>query len=53
MMTNTEAQEPLTALAEGGVAMHELFVSLIGGGFTEPQALKIVIGVIGHVGTAP
>lgn len=33
----------LTVLAQGATAMHEMFLSLIEAGFTQEQALQIVI----------
>lgn len=37
-----EPDDPITQLAEAAVATHELFVSYVGAGFTENQALYLV-----------
>lgn len=39
-------ESPLTELAAAAAQLHELFVSYVNAGFTENQALRIVIGVI-------
>jgi hypothetical protein len=38
----TEPEDPITQLAEGAVATHELFLSYVRAGFTEQQALYLV-----------
>lgn len=38
--------DPITALAAAAVGLHELFVSYMDAGFTEDQALRLVIGVL-------
>lgn len=38
--------EPLTALAEGMVALHEFMTSAIQAGFTKEQALEMVLTVL-------
>lgn len=38
--------EPMTPLTEAATGMHELFSSLIGGGFTELQAIQIIANVL-------
>lgn len=46
-MPNEEIiHDPFTSLASGLVQMHELFLNLIAGGFTENQAIKILIGLV-------
>ncbi|MFB8182610.1 hypothetical protein ACFC8N_42805 [Streptomyces sp. NPDC055966] len=39
-------QDPITALAEGATQLHELFVAHMEAGFTEAQALQIIIAII-------
>lgn len=39
-------QDPLTELAAGAVQLHELFLAQVEAGFTEPQAMQIVIAVL-------
>jgi hypothetical protein len=39
-------QDPITDLAAGAAQCHELFVSYVEAGFTEAQALQIVIGIL-------
>jgi hypothetical protein len=41
-----EPQDPLTDLAAAAAQLHELFVSYVEAGFTEDQALRLIIGVI-------
>jgi hypothetical protein len=36
----------MTALLEGVLGLHEVFVTLMRGGFTEDQALKLVANVL-------
>jgi hypothetical protein len=35
--------EPLTTFGEGVVQMHEMFLALIAGGFTEDQAIRFLV----------
>jgi len=35
-----------SALATSAIAMHEVFLGFMSAGFTEDQALKIIIGII-------
>ena len=35
--------EPLTTFGEGVVQMHEMFLALIAGGFTEDQGIKFLV----------
>lgn len=37
-----EASNPFSVLAEGAIAMHELYGSLVTAGFTEAQALTLI-----------
>lgn len=37
---------PLSTLNTGAIALHELFLSLTGAGFTEEQALDMVVRVM-------
>lgn len=39
-------QDPLTELAAGAVQLHELFLAQVEAGFTEPQAMQIIIAII-------
>jgi hypothetical protein len=39
-------QDPLTELAAGAVQLHEFFVAQVEAGFTEQQALQLVIAVL-------
>lgn len=39
-------QDPLTELAAGAIQLHELFLAQVEAGFTEPQAMQILIAVI-------
>lgn len=39
-------QDPLTELAAGAVQLHELFLAQVEAGFTEQQAMQIVIAVL-------
>jgi len=39
-------QDPLTELAAGAVQLHELFLAQVAAGFTEQQAMQIVIAVL-------
>lgn len=45
-MPDSAPESPLTELAAAAAQLHELFVSYVNAGFTENQALRIVIGVI-------
>lgn len=37
---------PLTDLAAGAAQLHELFTAYVAAGFTENQALRLVIGLL-------
>lgn len=45
-----EIQDPWLTLNDGAIALHELFVTLLGAGFTESQALSLVKEVMLHPG---
>jgi hypothetical protein len=38
----------MTTIRGEAVILHELFISLTGAGFTEDQALKIIIGMLAN-----
>ena len=38
--------DPLTELAKGAAQIHEMFTAYVGAGFTRPEALQIIIGVL-------
>jgi hypothetical protein len=38
--------DPITVLMAGAVQMHELYLAFMKAGFTEDQALRLVIAVI-------
>ncbi len=40
--------DPFTPMQAAAGQLHELFLTLINGGFTEDQAVKIVVGVLGE-----
>lgn len=44
-MTN-ENQDPFTPLREAAVSSHELFVAYVDAGFTEAQAMQLLIGLM-------
>lgn len=46
MSDDNNTPEPLSALMEAAVSMHEMFLSLLAGGFTEAQALYLVSQVL-------
>lgn len=39
-------QDPITDLAAGAAQLHELFTAYIQAGFTENQALRLLVGVL-------
>lgn len=39
-------QDPITALAEGAAQLHELYTAHVNAGFTEAQAMQIVLAII-------
>lgn len=39
-------EEIMTPVAEGMVQLHEMFLSLVAGGFTEQQACMVLAGVL-------
>lgn len=39
-------QDPITDLAAGAAQLHELYVSYLNAGFTEHQALRLIIGIL-------
>jgi len=41
-----DPQDPLTELAEGAAQLHEVFLSYVGAGFSEAQAMQIVISIL-------
>lgn len=41
-----EPQNPISGLLESAIAMHEMFLTLVAGGFTEYQALVMVAQMI-------
>jgi hypothetical protein len=41
-----EPADPMTSLAEGAIQCHELFSAYVSAGFTRPEALQIVIGIV-------
>jgi hypothetical protein len=41
-----DPQDPLTELAAGAAQLHEVFLSYVGAGFSEAQAMQIVIAVL-------
>lgn len=45
-MPEPTSESPLAELAAAAAQLHELFLSYVHAGFTENQALRIVIGVI-------
>lgn len=44
-MTSPTPSDPVTPMQEGAAGIHELFVSMIGQGFTEYQAC-VILGVM-------
>jgi hypothetical protein len=44
-VSNEQPQSPMTVLAQGATAMHEMFRAYVEAGFTEQQALQIVIQI--------
>lgn len=40
-----EPKDPMGPLAEGAIAMHEIFLAYIAAGFTRRESLEIVIGL--------
>jgi hypothetical protein len=42
----SQPQDPITALAAGAAATHEMFLSLVRAGFTEQQALYIIAQIL-------
>lgn len=43
---NTSDELEMTALLEGVFGLHEVFITLVRGGFTEDQAIKLVAHVL-------
>lgn len=39
-------QDPITDLAAGAAQLHELYESYVLAGFTEPQAMQMVIAIL-------
>lgn len=39
-------QDPITNLAAGAAQLHELYTSYTGAGFTEDQALQLIIAIL-------
>lgn len=42
----SQPEDPLPVVQEGAIAQHELFLSWCQAGFTEEQALELLIAVI-------
>lgn len=47
-MKNLPTASDMTALMQGAVVLHEMFMSYVEVGFTREEALAIVIGVLTH-----
>jgi len=45
-MGNDGPEDPLNPFAEGVVTMHEMFLALTKGGFTDDQAVKLLVAWI-------
>jgi hypothetical protein len=45
-LVSEQIPEPVTPLAAGAAATHEMFLTLVGGGFTEQQALYIIAQIL-------
>ena len=43
---DTGPLDPISGLAAGAAATHELFLAYVGAGFTRQEALTILIGII-------
>jgi hypothetical protein len=41
-----EVLDPLTELAKGAAQIHEMFTAYVDAGFSRPEALQIIIGVL-------
>ena len=39
-------EDPITALAQGAAQLHELFTAYINAGFTDAEALQIIIAMV-------
>ncbi len=39
-------EEPMTTMEEGAVALHELHVALLAGGFSSDEALAIIVAIL-------
>jgi hypothetical protein len=39
---STSPGDPISSMGEAAVTLHEMFVSLVEGGFTEDQALRLL-----------
>ncbi len=39
-------EDPMTMLAQGAAAQHEIFMAYVAAGFTRPEALAIIIAMI-------
>lgn len=46
MSEPTEPENPLSVLVAGAIQWHELYVSLQAAGFTPPEAMALLIGVV-------
>lgn len=42
----SQPAEPMTALVEAAASCHEIFRAYVAGGFSEDQALEIVIAIM-------
>ncbi len=38
--------DPLTELAKGAVSAHEMFMAYVDAGFSRPEALQIIVGIL-------
>jgi hypothetical protein len=41
-----EPQSPITELAAGAAQLHELFTAQVQAGFTETQAMQIILAIV-------
>lgn len=47
-MKNLPSGNDMTALMQGAIATHEMFMAYVEVGFTREEALTIVIGILTH-----
>lgn len=50
-MTRDETGMQLTPLAEDSIAVHEMFKAYVAAGFTEDQAMRLLVAHIAAAGT--